>query len=90
MYTQIAAIVGGVAALGALYVLLPVARDVYNRFKRLRLVRCPETDRETSIQVDAARAARTALVGRPKLKVRDCARWPARKGCGERCLSQLA
>jgi len=78
-----------IAALGALYVLAPVAADAYGRFRSRRQVQCPETGTVTSIQVDADRAARTALFGEPKLRVSDCRFWPGRYDCAQRCLEKV-
>jgi hypothetical protein len=30
-----------------------------------------------------------ALVGRPDLRLRDCSRWPEKRGCGQTCLTQV-
>ena len=79
-----------IAALGALYVLAPVAADAYDRFRSRRRVECPETGTVTSIQLDADRAALTALFGEPKLSVSDCRFWPGRYGCAQRCLQKVS
>lgn len=52
---------------------------------------CPETGRPASVQVDAFHAARTMLTsGVADLQVKDCARWPGHRGCGQSCLSLLS
>ncbi|MEK6710153.1 MAG: hypothetical protein AABZ64_06210 [Nitrospinota bacterium] len=89
MLTQPVLLIVLIVALAALYVLLPVAADAYGRFRSRRRVRCPETGEETSIQVDAEHAARTSLIGRPRLQIADCRHWPGRHGCGQKCLEQV-
>ena len=78
----------GVVGLGALYVLLPVARDAYRVFRGPRLVTCPQTQGPVVIELDANRAARTALFGEPTLAVQSCARWaePLKPMCVQECL----
>jgi hypothetical protein len=76
-----------VVAIGFFYVVVPVAFDVYLRFRRPRTVRCPETGLGTEIEVDAWHAAATAVPGPPSLVVADCSRWPAHAGCHQECLA---
>ncbi|HTM10101.1 MAG TPA: hypothetical protein VL754_17080 [Verrucomicrobiae bacterium] len=77
-----------IAAVGLLYVLLPVAADTYRRYGRRRVVTCPETHGLAEIRIDASYAARSALVGAPALRVNACTRWPERKGCPANCISE--
>ena len=79
----------GVLAIGGLYVLLPVFAQTYRRLRGPRVVRCPETLQPTVIDLDARRAAMGELRGRPRLNVRQCARWkeyPAHRDCDQDCL----
>jgi hypothetical protein len=76
------------AALGTAYLVLrPVAR-AYLGLRGTRVVTCPETGKPVAIEVDARHAAVTAASGRPHLRLRDCSRWPERRGCGQECLRQ--
>lgn len=86
MYENPMMLLGALLSLAALFVFAPVALHVYGRYRERCALRCPETGRLTSVQVDAGRAARSSLVGDPKLRVRDCARWPAKKDCDQKCL----
>ncbi|MBI3025440.1 MAG: hypothetical protein HYY66_07185 [Candidatus Tectomicrobia bacterium] len=88
MFTHPLLLILSIAAAGAVYVLIPVAADAFGRFRSRRQVECPETGRVTSIQVDAELAARTAIFGGPRLRVSDCRDWPARQGCGRKCLEK--
>ncbi|MBI3126540.1 MAG: hypothetical protein HYZ11_02935 [Candidatus Tectomicrobia bacterium] len=83
-------LVFSIVALGGIYVLAPAAAHVYGRFRSRRQVICPETGEKASIQLDAGRAARTALFGEPEIRLLDCRRWPERRGCGRECLKEAA
>lgn len=72
------------AAVGLLWVL-----PSYRAYRSRRVVTCPEAGLSTEVEVDAARVARSAWLGPLDLRLRSCARWPERAGCGQECLSQL-
>ncbi len=62
----------------------------YLKFRGQRVVVCPETRDYVAVEVDAARAARSAVAeGAPELRLQACTRWPARAGCDQDCLSQI-
>lgn len=73
----------------ALTLWLTDAIRVLFRYRGRMLFTCPETGKSTCVKVDAADAARSALVGRPKIHLSDCSRWPEHQNCGQECLSQL-
>jgi len=78
-------------ALVAILALIPltlIAR-AYFIVRGARLVTCPETKQPAAVEVDATRAAVTALLGGPALRLRDCSRWPGREGCGQECLREI-
>jgi hypothetical protein len=75
----------GVVVATVVYVLLPVALTTLSRYRRLRLLRCPETGEECRLRFDAARAALTSCLGRPRLVVQSCSLWPSRADCGRAC-----
>ncbi len=81
-------VIGSVVALGFGFVLLPIALMAYQRFARRLALRCPETGDQTAVKVDTWRAVRTSLFGEPRLSVRDCARWPEKRNCGQLCLDE--
>ncbi len=85
MRTALVVIVA-IAALGALYVLFPLAADTFSRYRSRRTLKCPETGEEAEVQIDASRAAWGAVLGKTLLRVKDCSLWPERKGCGKECL----
>jgi hypothetical protein len=70
-----------------LYVLAPIVAHVFTRYRKARIVRCPETGVTAEIQIDARHAAATAVPGPPELRVAGCSSWPERKGCDQACLS---
>src|SRR5260370_35357534 len=65
------------------------AARVLFRYRGKMLFTCPETGKSACVKVAAADAARSALVGRPKMHLSECSRWPERQNCGQECLSQL-
>jgi hypothetical protein len=82
-------VAGALAVLAILYfVLRPFAR-AYLRYRGTRVIMCPEACKPAAVWVDAAHAAGTAIVGRPRLRLKDCSRWPERAGCDQSCLSQV-
>lgn len=81
-------LISALLMLGGAFVLLPVGWGAYHSYARRKRLVCPETRDKTAVKIDAWRAARTSLVGEPKLSVRDCTRWPARRYCRQECLAE--
>lgn len=81
--------IAAILALGTMFVLIPVASDSYRRFRRRRVVTCPETNGITEILIDARHAACSSLFGNPRLRVNECTRWPRRENCAQDCLPRL-
>ncbi len=77
------------ATLVALYVLLRAAARTYLRFRGTRVVSCPETKTTAARELDAGRAALTAGLHEPELRVTSCSHWPERQDCGQRCLEEI-
>lgn len=75
-----------IAAIGLLYVALPVMAGVYFRFRRRRTVTCPETGLPEEVELDAWHAAATAIPGPPRLFVTACSRWPEHERCRQECV----
>lgn len=75
-----------IVAIGAVYVVLPIALDAYFRFRDARTVACPETGLAEEVQLDAWHAAATAVPGPARLYVAHCTRWPEQAGCKQECL----
>src|SRR5205823_13777268 len=66
-----------------------VAVHAYRSYKGVRTVTCPETRAPAVVRLDVARAVRTQIAGKPDLRLRSCSRWPERRGCPQKCLSQV-
>ncbi|MDP7385520.1 MAG: hypothetical protein QF593_05780 [Nitrospinota bacterium] len=90
MSQDVLLVIVSVIALGGVFVLLPVAASVYERLRGIIALRCPETGSSTQVRIDAARAARSALFGRTKIRVQDFRRWPARKDCAQACVEDVS
>jgi hypothetical protein len=71
-----------------LILLLPAiwGGEVYSRYREGRTVDCPETHAPVSVRFNALRAAWSGLMGKPKLRLADCTRWPERSDCGQECI----
>ena len=82
-------LIAALAALGALYVLLPVGLAAYRRVRGPRAVTCPETGRPEVIEVDTTRAVTASLVGHDDVEITDCSRWPEDADCDRQCAKQV-
>ena len=60
-----------------------------SEFKEPVSVLCPETMQPADVQVDAALAAKSRLVGREELVVTTCSRWPENHNCDQSCTPQV-
>lgn len=56
------------------------------RGRHPRRLRCPVTERDTLVGVDAYGAGVAAAFGGSSLRVRGCSLWPENSGCGQECL----
>lgn len=77
-----------IMALGGLYVLLPVMVDTFQRYRRMTVLKCPETGGSAGVWIDARHAAVSSAFRNPRLRVGHCSLWPERKGCNQDCLNQ--
>jgi hypothetical protein len=59
------------------------------KYRGDRVVTCPETKQTVGVALDAKRAAWTAMVHPPALRLETCTRWPERQDCGQDCLRQI-
>ena len=62
---------------------------VYFRFRRTKLVTCPETHKAAVVKVAARSMGMQAILDEPCLRISECSRWPMREGCGQDCLRQI-
>src|SRR6185503_8129044 len=59
------------------------------RYGGARVITCPETGKQATVEIDASRAALTTLIGQQDIRLESCWRWPLNKDCGQECLIQL-
>src|SRR5262245_28582787 len=76
------------AALALGYVVAPIMAEAFFHVRGRRTVRCPETGLTAEMEIDARRAALSAVPGPPKARVAKCSLWPDRAGCAQRCAAQ--
>ena len=60
-----------ITLLGALYVTFPIVVDGFLRYRKKRVMQCPETKSLAEVDIDAPRAAVTSLLGKPQLTVKN-------------------
>jgi len=53
------------------------------------LVTCPETHQTVAVKVKAGQTALAAMVGKEKVELSQCTRWPERRDCDQACLAEL-
>lgn len=82
-------VVAPIAAVGVLYVVVPVVTDAYRRFRGAKVITCPETRALAEIELDIGQATASAAFGPPDLKVTHCSRWPERHYCDQACVEEL-
>ena len=58
-------------------------------YRGTRVVTCPDGLGPAAVQLDRRRAALTASLGRPCVRVRRCSRWPAHRLCSRECLAEI-
>ena len=80
--------VAAILALAAVFVLLPVIAHTFQRYRKKKVLKCPETGELAEVDIDASRAAFYSAFGEPLLRAKNCTLWPKRKGCSEDCLRQ--
>ncbi len=76
-----------VLAVALLYVLMPLVADTFRRFRRPKVLTCPETGGKAEVGIDASRAALTSAFGQPFLRAKSCSLWPEKEQCKQECLT---
>jgi len=87
MITPLITISAIIAAAVAL-VFAPLALEIYSRYRRRKVVTCPDNQKLAEVNLQAGRAALRSLFGETKLTVKSCSRWPRKKGCDEACVAE--
>lgn len=80
----------GAIAFVALYPALRMMAGAYLKFRGTRVITCPENAQPAAVEVNATRAALAMLTGAPRLRLKDCSRWPEKRNCGQECLREIA
>lgn len=57
-------------------------------FSSVRVVRCPESQTDVEVEMDAKKAARTVFSDKQQVEIAWCERWPERKNCPQDCVPQ--
>jgi hypothetical protein len=84
-------IAAGVAVgAGAIWCFVRIAR-LWQQYRGVRVVTCPETGRPAVVLIDAAHMAITAARKAPgELRLAACSRWTTRGRCDEACLAEAS
>jgi hypothetical protein len=88
MFTDPLMLIAGIVAFGLLFVLAPIAIDVYRQYRHRKVITCPESNGLAEVNLNAGFAALGAAIGRPVIRVKSCSLWPKKKGCDEKCVME--
>ena len=88
MFTHPFLLVGGFFAMGVLFVFAPVFYDALQKYRRRKVITCPETHSLAEVNIKAGLGALGAAVGQPVIRVKDCSLWPKRQGCDQKCVTE--
>ena len=83
-------LLAAIAAIGLVYVVVPVMLDAFMRYRKGRSVTCPEAKRTATVQIDAKTAAKAAAWDKTELRITQCSLWPNKSACQRDCLAQVA
>jgi hypothetical protein len=61
----------------------------YVRLRGTRIVTCPADQSKAAVEVDARKAATSAVFGSPAFALTGCSHWPERHDCGQQCLKEI-
>jgi hypothetical protein len=75
-------------ALALVYVGVRFSR-AYFRLRGERVVTCPADQTKAAVDINAGKAAASAVFGAPTFTLTTCSHWPERSGCGQACVSQI-
>jgi hypothetical protein len=83
-------LLAAIAAIGLIYVVVPVMLDAFMRYRKSRSVNCPEARQTATVQIDAKAAAKAAALDKTELRITHCSFWPEKSACQRDCLAQVA
>jgi hypothetical protein len=87
---RILLLVVGVTVLGAVYIVAPVAADSYRRFRRRKLVVCPDAGKIAELELNSTAATLLSALGKQWVRVKRCSLWPRQRDCAQKCLTNLS
>jgi len=76
----------GVLLVALFFVVVPMFAIGLTSFRRRRMVRCPVTSQDASVEVSKTSAALSEFQREPKLRLVDCSLWPGHEDCGQTCV----
>jgi len=82
-------LIAAVILIGFFYVLVPLVINTFQRYRRKRALRCPETGMLVEVDIDAKQAAFSSPFGKPLLRVKNCPLWPEKENCHMECLAKV-
>ncbi len=82
-------LIAAVILLGFFYVLVPLVINTFQRYRRKRVFRCPETGLLVEVEIDAQQSALSSPFGKPLLRVKNCTLWPEKENCHMECLAKV-
>ena len=82
-------LIAAVILIGFFYVLVPLVINTFQRYRRKRVLRCPETGMLVEVDIDAKQAAFSSPFGKPLLRVKNCTLWPEKENCHMKCLAKV-
>ena len=81
-----------VLAGSCLFFLVPAlyGRTIYDHYRGVRQVTCPQTRGPALVRFDALHAAMTGVFDREHLRLASCSLWPERMHCDQACIPDAA
>jgi len=89
MSTTLALIVAVIAA-GILYGMVQKVRRASQGLRLRKRLVCPETRSSVGVRLRTISAADASPFRKPRIVIEDCARWPERKGCDQKCIARFS
>ena len=75
-----------------LALLVPTVWALWPTWRRARIARhvtCPALGAPVLVALDPWYAVRMHTLGDSEVRVKNCARWPERRDCGQECLTEI-
>jgi hypothetical protein len=79
-------LIATLVVLAVIYNVLLFGFDAYRRFHNCKIVTCPDDHSLAEVRLRTVWALVTGIIGKSQLRVKNCTRWPRKKGCAENCV----